>query len=48
MHWCCFNDFISFKYFDNFFKHHFYDLKMTFGYTGVIPEKFMSKYTQKV
>ena len=30
------------------FKYHFYDLKITFDYTGVIPEYFMSKFTQKV
>ena len=30
------------------FKYHFYDLKITFDYTGVFPEKFMSKCTQEV
>ena len=32
----------------NFFKYHFYDLKITFGYTGVIPKNFMSKCTHSV
>ena len=26
----------------------FYDFKITFKYTGVIPENIMSKYTQEV
>ena len=30
------------------FKYHFYDLKITFDYTGAIPENFMSKCTQEV
>ena len=31
-----------------FYRYHFYDLKITFGYTGLIPENVMLKYTQEV
>ena len=32
----------------NFLSTTFYDFKVTFGYIGESPEKFMSKYTQEV
>ena len=35
-------------FFGQFFKYHFFDLKVTFGYIGESPENFMSKYVQEL